>query len=183
MVDCRSDDIGWSFQEPGDLILSANFNLLVRFVEKNQPFDQVPGKYKNADSWASYTWEDADPPSIESVKNIHQTDDDEWAGEILESHTKQHKIGQEIKALYLWWTQERSKAKAEAEKLLDGWTWKMETFPIYNDLGEVTAHQMVPQDPENQAIMLTHHEAVQVNDLKDQEMLHRLINVRQCLWT
>lgn len=121
IVDCRSKEYEYSygFQEPSELIMLACWNLLIRFVEKNQAFDVVPEVYNRQDGLYCYNWD--------------YTGLDE-----------QQLRGQEIKALYLWWKHERPKLERHFK---DRW------------------------------------EAIEELDTLDQAMLHRLINIRQALWT
>lgn len=163
MVDCRNKDFPYNndYMEPGDLILLANFALLVRFVEENEPF-----KYHYAP--------DKIPPTLEQtaqelgVKDL----DDEWLHSYHYGTLEQHRIGVEIKELYDWWTKVRKKEREACERILEEWSSKRKENLIDDILNSNS-------DASWREWSRTEREL----DAKDQLMLERLIVIRQNLWT
>lgn len=131
LVDTRDKVYGYSggYIDKDEQLLLASFRLLTDFVEKEKPFDII------------YTDKE---PTLEDAQK--------WCcgPDTLQGLIEQHKTGQEIKALYTWWTVERPKEHSVVEAL----QWNEGRFKLEADLVK-----------------------------KDDEMLHRLINVRQGLWT
>ncbi len=81
----------------------------------------------------------------------------------------------EIRNLYHWWTQGRANAHASARKLLHG-------IPAKEDKGD-SLESLMDAVGANTPEWKTWREASAALDARDDEMLARLMAVRQSLWT
>lgn len=124
--------VGW--HDSDDQILQANFLILKKFVECEEPFRII--------DW-------------------------DWNEE-----TKV--VGEEVKALYRWWTEERA-AEHKAVEL----EWDKRNVSFHFEQVNETAPRMVWTGDDNKDLLQREEELHQ----KDTEMLIKLMKIRRFLWT
>jgi hypothetical protein len=156
IIDIRGqDDYKWGWIDRSHAMYLACFTLLVDFVEKEDPTVGLRTE-------ANYR---GDPDMI---------DDDEWNQYHKPSIDYQLANEREIRALYDWW------------KLTRKQEWDA-CYAIHKDIhnpfrkieGSNTSVFEPNTSPEHDAWM----EEYDRLEAKDEEMLGRLIKIRQCLWT
>jgi len=147
MIDCRNDyydpsPYKWGWYDRCGILLLANFNILVDFMENERPGDII-----------------------------------DWYA------TPEHAAAwEEINRLYNWWKHERkAEHKACFEILKDvDLSWERMWEPHETDPRLVS---LKPLEGDDKAKMDAYSAESDRLDAKDQEMLHRLIEVRMSLWT
>ncbi len=154
--------IGGSYCEPDVKLLHANFQILVDFVEKE---------------WKVFT-------STDLVKKIiHKEeiseDTPEWC---LEQVKEQNKTNREIFNLYLWWKHRESSRIDVLDNIPEEIKPIHEFVPCEDRSGCST---MVNRNPRPEYEKLLRQSMQQDEDWRteDQDMLHKLIDLRPNLWT
>jgi len=147
IVDCRNDyydpyPYKWGWYDRCAIILLANFNILVEYMEREHPGDII--------AWDS---------------------------------TPEHSAAwKEINELYEWWKRGRKAEHIACSELLDGVDMSWEKMWKPDPENSAMYQFQKPQDDEKTKWDAYSAESDRL-DAKDQEMLHRLIEVRMNLWT
>jgi hypothetical protein len=95
-------------------------------------------------------------------------------------------VALEMDAIYKWWTEDRFSERAEQDAALMKW------HDVYTAAGGTRSQStdnprlselVFASSDEADRLHAIHHEIETRNDNKEQEMLHRLIDIRRHLWT
>ena len=110
----------------------------------------------------------------------------EEPGKIIDwSTTPEHRHAwKEMNDLYLWWKIERKQEQDALDKILDD----LPRRPFSSMFEEIEhegykAYRYVPEAPEIQQVYEVHRQQEELLRKKDQDNLHRLIDIRGHLWT
>ena len=149
IVDCRNDyydpsPYKWGWYDRSGLLLLANFNILVDFMENERPGEVI-------------AWEE----------------------------TPEHSAAwKELNELYNWWKTGRKAEHEACDAILDGLTFKFEDMfkKVEDDKGDYWEFDP-PQSELRNTKMRLYSEETDRLEKKDQEMLHRLIDIRGHMWT
>ncbi len=170
IVDCRSKKNGyeWGYNEIDNLILFACFNLLKRFVETQlvPPYD-VQKHLASFEDYQKYMGVNFEGRSQEDIEFNLKIMKDQYEREL------------EVKALYDWWTKERAVEHAYARFLMHCIPSKKNEDASIKNGFERYFDAMGGNTPQ----WKDWREAREANDAKDNEMLLRLMKIRETLWT
>ena len=146
MVDCRTPTYRWGWIDRSEMLLYANFNILVEFIELEKPDKFIDWR---SDPEHSHAWD-------------------------------------EMMYLYTWWKHERQ-AELNAMSLIlnevqhQDWDDMFESIP-QEENGE-KYWTMKPLSKKQEEMYDRYGAEEQRLEKKDQDNLHRLIEIRKYLWT
>ena len=177
----------WS--DVGNRFLPCLFNALVNYVEVELAWNHIRwGENSNrkkygAPRWFSRlsTWRSKEA-GLDNLKwQCSLTYDDDWMPKTDPRYgkpTPQAEMAQQILQLYLWWTEIRPNREDPYDE--SGWN------KLYDSLGDRSLFdEDLPPDMEEEK-RVSHDKLGKIeedNELEDEEMMIRLIKIRQCLWT
>jgi hypothetical protein len=171
-------------------LLHAVFGMLRDFVETDMAYDQL--------SWGSFTVEDGDVPAPTNEPWWVKSRLTHWgvlrsrelgmkrcewhislATRAEDPNVRQAAMGQEIKDLYLWWMDVRPNRKEPGDisgsnKMFEGDNWDR----IFDDDAETQ-----PSRTDYHAAIMLDAELEKKYKQEDEDMLIRVIKLRESLWT
>jgi hypothetical protein len=92
---------------------------------------------------------------------------------------EQRKQWKELQALYKYWKVDRPRLQKEEEKALSAWRKTYKDTWVPNPDGRPSMHVVLHEDKKASAY---HRKLEDRNSALEDEMLHRLINIRHDLW-
>jgi hypothetical protein len=186
----RRDIRPGSWCDVGDRFLPCLFNELVDFVEIETAWmnviwdEKASKKYKTSwlrrQGWRTWRSRDAGLAHLDWAASL--THSDEWISKddpIYGTPTRQAIQAKEIKTLYLWWTEVYPNRPDPYD--VSGWS-------AYCDEKRKRGIDVLETDPlenkeESRRLLNTLHDLEAKYEAEDEEMLIRLIKVRNGLWT
>jgi len=180
------------WQDLGYRFLPCLFNELVNFVEIEQAWhyiawdEEARKKYKapfwSWGWWRWRTWRSREVGLAYLDWASSQVMDEGWGVEKDSSNygkpTNQAETAKEIKALYLWWT---TVYRYRLDPL-EASGWSAYCDKIRNETGSLFG-SIEKEDEEGSRILKLYDEIEKSYEKEDEEMLIRLIKVRNSLWT
>lgn len=142
MIDCRTPEYRWGWIDRSEILLLANFRVLVEFIELEKP-----DKYIN--------WE-SDPHHSHA-----------WS---------------EMSKLYRWWKFERPLELEALSVMLDAIPHQ-EWDDMFEKLPDGNGYLLKPAPDEYRKIYDAYGIEEERLEKKDQDNLHRLIEIRRYMWT
>lgn len=190
------------WRDVGNRFLPCLFNELVDFVELEQAWHHIAWdvearkKYKAPWwSWGWFRWRtwrcpEAGMDYLNWASTLRH--DDEWIGSddpIYNQPTQQAKNAMEIKELYLWWKNVYPNRKDPME--LSGWSAYCdrrrqrikEEDPDAEMIAFFDENETEEEKAEGRRLVDLSHEIEKQQDQEDEEMMIRLIKIRNALWT
>jgi len=179
-----------TWRDVGDRLLPCLFNSLVDFVEVETAWmmvvwdEEASKKYKTSwlrrQGWCTWRSRDAGLAHLDWAAGL--THNEEWVDKDSPNYSKptpQALQAMEIKALYLWWTEVYPNRPEPYD--VSGWS-------AYCDEKRKRGIDVFETDPqenkeESRRLLDTLHDLEAKYEAEDEEMMIRLIKVRNGLWT
>jgi hypothetical protein len=157
IIDIRGQDgYTWGWIDRSHAMYLACFKILMEFVEGEDPGIGLRSEQEYRGDLGDEEWAQHRPCILEQLERDN-----------------------EIRALYDWWKTGRKQEQDACTKLLDGYDFRLRN--AFKPVPDSDLLEYIPpaKDPRWEAWKVEHDRL----EAKDEEMLARLMKVRQALWT